>query len=79
LMIALDLAGLAVSSGSACSSGKAASSHVLAAMGAAPDLARGAIRLSLGWASREDDVPRFAEAFAATMARMAAGRESFAL
>jgi cysteine desulfurase len=79
LMIALDLAGLAVSSGSACSSGKAASSHVLAAMGAAPELARGAIRLSLGWASREDDVPRFAEAFAATMARMAAGRESFAL
>jgi cysteine desulfurase len=79
LMIALDLAGLAVSSGSACSSGKAASSHVLAAMGAAPELARGAIRLSLGWASREDDVPRFAQAFAAAMARMAAGRESFAL
>jgi cysteine desulfurase len=79
LMIALDLAGVAVSSGSACSSGKVTPSHVLAAMGVAPDLARGAIRLSLGWASREDDVRRFAEAFAATIARIVAGRESFAL
>jgi cysteine desulfurase len=79
LMIALDLGGVAVSSGSACSSGKVTPSHVLAAMGVAPELARGAIRLSLGWASREDDVQRFAEAFAATMARIVAGRESFAL
>ena len=79
LMIALDLAGVAVSSGSACSSGKVAPSHVLAAMGAAPELTRGAIRLSLGWASREDDVRRFAEAFAASIGRMMAGRESFAL
>ena len=60
LMIALDLAGVAVSSGSACSSGKVAPSHVLAAMGAAPELARGAIRLSVGWASEEADVGRFA-------------------
>ena len=79
LMIALDLAGVAVSSGSACSSGKVTPSHVLAAMGVAPELSRGAVRLSLGWASREDDVRRFAEAFAATMARIVAGRESFAL
>ena len=63
-MIALDLAGVAVSSGSACSSGKVAPSHVLAAMGVKPELARGAIRLSLGWASAEADVDRFAEAFA---------------
>ena len=69
-MIALDLAGVAVSSGSACSSGKVAPSHVLAAMGVAPELARGAIRLSLGWASREADVERFAEAFGGAMARM---------
>ena len=41
-------------SGSACSSGKVTPSHVLAAMGVAPDLAAGAIRLSFGWASRED-------------------------
>jgi cysteine desulfurase len=64
LVIALDLAGVAVSAGSACSSGKVTRSHVLEAMGVAPDLAGGAIRLSLGWASREADVARFAEAFA---------------
>jgi cysteine desulfurase len=74
LMIALDLAGIAVSSGSACSSGKVAPSHVLAAMGVPRVLARGAIRLSLGWASTEADVERFSEAFAGVMARMRAGR-----
>jgi cysteine desulfurase len=74
LMIALDLAGVAVSSGSACSSGKVAPSHVLAAMGTVPELARGAIRLSLGWASTEADVDRFATAFASVMARMKAAR-----
>jgi cysteine desulfurase len=74
LMIALDLAGVAVSSGSACSSGKVAPSHVLAAMGTAPELARGAIRLSLGWASTEADIDRFAQAFASVMARMRAAR-----
>jgi cysteine desulfurase len=74
LMIALDLAGIAVSSGSACSSGKVGPSHVLKAMGVAPELARGAIRLSLGWASGQADVERFAEAFAGVMARMRAGR-----
>lgn len=55
-VIALDLAGLAVSSGSACSSGKVASSHVLHAMGLAPDLARGAVRLTLGWTTTEVDL-----------------------
>ena len=74
LMIALDLAGIAVSSGSACSSGKVAPSHVLAAMGVRPELARGAIRLSLGWASTETEVERFATAFAGVMARMRAAR-----
>ena len=74
LMIALDLAGVAVSSGSACSSGKVTPSHVLAAMGVATDLARGAIRLSLGWGSAAPDVERFAEAFAAAVQRMRAGR-----
>ena len=74
LMIALDLAGVAVSSGSACSSGKVAPSHVLGAMGVRPDLARGAIRLSLGWASGAADVERFAEAFSDVIARMRAAR-----
>ena len=74
LMIALDLAGVAVSSGSACSSGKVAPSHVLRAMGVRPELARGAIRLSLGWGSGEADVERFAEAFMGAIARMQAAR-----
>jgi len=78
LMIALDLAGVAVSSGSACSSGKVAPSHVLAAMGVKPDLARGAIRLSLGWASEEADVDRFAAAFGRIMAKMRAARRGAA-
>jgi cysteine desulfurase len=74
LMIALDLAGVAVSSGSACSSGKVAPSHVLAAMGVSAELARGAIRLSLGWASTDADVDRFAQAFASVIARMRSSR-----
>jgi cysteine desulfurase len=74
LMIALDLAGVAVSSGSACSSGKVTPSHVLAAMGVGADLARGAIRVSLGWNSAAPDVERFAQAFAAAVQRMRAGR-----
>jgi cysteine desulfurase len=74
LMIALDLAGIAVSSGSACSSGKVAPSHVLAAMGVRPDLARGAIRLSLGWASTEADVERFAASFGDAIARVRGSR-----
>ena len=64
LLMRLDLEGVAASSGSACSSGKVAPSHVLAAMGVPPELARGAIRLSLGWASTEADVEGFAAAFA---------------
>jgi cysteine desulfurase len=74
LMIALDLAGVAVSSGSACSSGKIAPSHVLGAMGVRPELARGAIRLSFGWASTETDAERFAAAFGSVMARMREAR-----
>jgi cysteine desulfurase len=55
-IIALDLSGIAVSSGSACSSGKVQASHVLAAMGAEPSLTRGAVRVSLGWTTTESDV-----------------------
>jgi cysteine desulfurase len=58
VLIALDLDGVAVSSGSACSSGKVAASHVLAAMGVDPALARGAIRVSLGFSTTEQDVDR---------------------
>jgi len=62
-LIFLDLEGVAVSSGSACSSGKVRRSHVLDAMGVAPALVQGAIRLSLGWASAPGDVVRFAAAY----------------
>ncbi len=55
-LIAFDLNGIALSSGSACSSGKVAASHVLAAMGVEPDMARGALRLSLGPATTEGHV-----------------------
>jgi cysteine desulfurase len=51
LVMGLDLAGVSVSSGSACSSGKVGASHVMRAMGVAPDLAAGALRLSFGWSS----------------------------
>lgn len=62
-VIGFDLEGVAVSSGSACSSGKVAPSHVLAAMGVPPDLAAGAIRLSLGWSTLETDIDRCLEAW----------------
>ena len=55
-LIAFDLNGIAVSSGSACSSGKVAASHVLAAMGMEPALARGAVRISLGPMTTETQV-----------------------
>jgi cysteine desulfurase len=73
LLIALDLAGVAVSSGSACSSGKVAQSHVLAAMGVAPDLAKGAIRLSLGWESGPADLDLFATAWGHVLEQVASG------
>jgi cysteine desulfurase len=62
-LIEFDLAGIAVSTGSACSSGKVGPSHVLAAMGVGPDEAASAIRVSLGWASIPDDVERFVDAW----------------
>ena len=58
-LMALDLAGIAVSSGAACSSGKVEPSSVLTAMGIAPELAKSTIRVSLGWTSSEEDVARF--------------------
>ena len=63
-VIKLDLAGIAVSAGSACSSGKVGASHVLAAMGIDERFARSAIRLSLGWSTSADEVEAFLERFA---------------
>ena len=59
----MDLAGFAISAGSACSSGKARSSGVLEAMGLSPEAAAGAIRISIGPETTEDQVRRFAEAW----------------
>jgi len=61
-LIAFDLEGVAVSSGSACSSGKVKRSHVLDAMGVEPGLAEGAIRVSFGWKTTREDVNHFASA-----------------
>lgn len=63
LVIKLDLAGLAVSAGAACSSGKVGQSHVLTAMGLAPDVAGSAIRVSLGAATTEADIAAFLAAW----------------
>ncbi len=72
-VIALDLAGIAVSAGAACSSGKVTSSHVLNAMGLA-DLAGSAIRVSLPWTVRQADIAAFSEAYAIMAARLLARR-----
>lgn len=62
-VIGFDLEGIAVSSGSACSSGKVQPSHVLQAMGYGAEYTQAAVRLSLGWSSTENDVDRCMEAW----------------
>jgi cysteine desulfurase len=71
-VMALDLAGVAVGAGAACSSGKVQTSHVLAAMGVPAQAAGSAIRVSFGWDSRPDDVDRFLAAWRALLDRRAA-------
>jgi len=75
LVIGLDLAGVAVSSGSACSSGKVEASHVLSAMGIAPELAQGAIRISLGFATSNTDIQAFLRAFGELINRLKQSRK----
>lgn len=70
-VIAMDLEGVAVSSGAACSSGKVRTSRVLAAMGVAPDLAKGALRVSFGYESKESDVDEALNALAKIATRRA--------
>lgn len=69
LVIALDLAGIAVSAGSACSSGKVARSHVLDAMRLNEEIVSSAIRVSLGWSTTEQDIEAFLAAWALIAAR----------
>ncbi len=76
-LILLDLAGVSASSGSACSSGKVKASHVLAAMGVAPHVADGAIRVSLGRSTTGADIDRFLAAWAQVLAA-SPGRKALA-
>ena len=62
-VMALDLDGIAVSAGAACSSGKVERSHVLSAMGLPDEIVRSTIRVSLGWNTTEADVDRFVAAW----------------
>ena len=68
-VMALDLAGVMVSAGAACSSGKVRPSHVLAAMGAPPEDAQSAIRISLGWSTEASEIDRLVEAWGALYRR----------
>ncbi|EFL90123.1 cysteine desulfurase family protein [Ahrensia sp. R2A130] len=69
-LIAFDLAGVALSSGSACSSGKVGVSHVLSAMGVDADIAKGALRVSYGWNSTAKDMDAFLMAFDKILSRV---------
>jgi cysteine desulfurase len=70
-VMAFDLAGIGISAGSACSSGKVRTSHVLTAMGVSPALAASAIRISLGRDTDEAEIDRMIEAWGALRARTA--------
>ena len=74
LVFLLDAAGVAASAGSACASGAVQMSHVLAAMGVEPELARGALRLSLGWTSTDADIDLALEVVPAAVARLRRSR-----
>jgi cysteine desulfurase len=77
-VIGFDLGGIAVSSGSACSSGKVQPSHVLEAMGVGKELAQGAVRLSLGWSTTEADIDLALEAWRKLADALLRGRRNTA-
>ncbi len=68
-MMGLDLKGISISSGSACSSGKVGPSHVLRAMGVPAELGDCAMRLSVGWNSTGQDIEAFLEGFSEVLGR----------
>ncbi|MGE0135048.1 MAG: cysteine desulfurase family protein [Dehalococcoidia bacterium] len=72
ILLALDLAGVAASSGSACTTGSVEPSHVLVAMGVPPDLARGSLRFTFGRMNSDADVDRLLEVLPPIVARMRA-------
>ncbi len=69
-LTALDLEGICVSSGSACTTGSVEASHVMVAMGRDGDLAQNTIRLSLGWGTQPDDIEYVVDAFPRIVARV---------
>jgi len=73
LLASLDLRGIAVSSGSACSSGAVEPSHVLTAMGIPADVAGPSIRFSLGWGTTDAEIGRVLDIFPAVAARVRTG------
>ena len=77
-VIAFDLEGIAVSSGAACSSGKVQPSHVLAAIGVPAQLARAAVRVSLGPSTTEAQIERFIEAWIKVSGALVKGSEGIA-
>ena len=72
LVVGLDLEGICVSSGPACSSGASTPSHVLTAMGVPASLATGSLRVSVGWGTTDADVDRFLAVLPKTVARLRA-------
>ncbi len=69
-LISLDLDGISVSSGSACSSGRVEASHVLKAMGVDDETAQGALRISTGWDTTSADLEIFLEAWSSYLKRL---------
>lgn len=76
LVVALDQEGLCVSAGSACSTGAVDPSHVLAAMGVAPEWALGSLRVSMGWGSTEKDVDRLLAVLPKAVEKMRAAHKA---
>ncbi len=72
ILLALDLAGVAASSGSACTTGSVEPSHVLVAMGVPPELARGSLRFTLGRMNTDADIDRLFEVLPPIVQRMRA-------
>jgi cysteine desulfurase len=76
--MALMLNGIAISSGSACSSGKVQTSHVLTAMGADPALVRGGMRVSLGWSTTDAEIEHFLRTWNVLAGSLLKGRSGLA-
>ena len=79
LVVALDLEGICCSTGSACTTGSMEPSHVLTAMGFPDDEARGALRLSLGRTTTDEEVDRAAEVIPQVIERLRRGTATISI